>query len=344
MKKIAPVIALLALTLIVAAGCAAPPSDVDLSAPPQQGDLIEPSDYADEGNWLHVASQPDKPVDVFYLYPTAWTRQEGEPYVAAIDNRSMREGAPRNLVSQASAYEDAGNVFAPYYRQLDATYLLPLPQDEQKSYVYGVPYTDVVAAFDYYLEHFNDGRPFILAGHSQGSEMIKCLLIEYMQEHPDVYGRMVAAYVVGYSVTQQDLDDNPHLKFAEGPDDTGVIVSYNTEAPEIGGASPVALPGSVAINPLSWTRTDEPAAASLNLGSRFYDEAGGYEDVEGFADATVNLERGTVMCSTVDVDEFSFPEEMAALFPKGVFHASDYPFYYHNLRENAVLRAQSYLG
>ena len=37
MKKIAPVIALLALTLIVAAGCAAPPSDADLSAPPQQG-------------------------------------------------------------------------------------------------------------------------------------------------------------------------------------------------------------------------------------------------------------------------------------------------------------------
>lgn len=344
MKKVLSSIALFAFALLVFAGCASPQQeDGDIPAPPQRGDAIEPSDYTDEGNWLSIADEPDKPVDVFYLYPTAWTRQSDEPYVSTIDNASMREGAPGNLASQASAYEDAGNVFAPYYRQLDAMYLLPLSLEEQESYVYGVPYTDVVAAFEYYLEHFNDGRPFILAGHSQGSEMVKCLLIDYMKEHPDVYEHMVAAYVIGYSVTQQELDNNPHLKFAEGSNDTGVVVSFNTEAPEIEGASPVALPGSVAINPLTWTRTDEPAQASENLGSRFYDETGGYEDVAGFADATVNLERGTVVCSTVDVDEFSFPEEMAAVFPRGVFHASDYPFYYHNIRENAVKRAQSYL-
>lgn len=342
MKKIARIAALLLLTALIAAGCASAP-DGGSEAPPRQGDSIEPSDYADRGNWLSIAEQPEKPVDVFYLYPTAWTRQDGQPYVSAIDDASMRERAPFVFETQASAYEDAGNVFAPYYRQLDAGYLLSLPLEEQEPFAYGVPYTDVVAAFEYYLEHYNDGRPFILAGHSQGSDMVKCLLIDYMNDHPDVYERMVAAYVVGYSITQQELDEHHHLAFAEGPDDTGVIVSYNTEAPEIGGESPVALPDSVAINPLTWTRGDEPAPAEANLGSRFYDEAGGYEDVVGFADATVDLERGTVICSAADIDEFSPQGDASSLFPKGVYHASDYAFYYHNLRKNAVTRAQSYL-
>jgi hypothetical protein len=261
----------------------------EIPPPPAAGDVITPTDYSDADNWLSVSDAVHE-VDVFYLYPTAWTRQEGEPYYCDIDNESMRQTAPYDLLAQASAYETAGNIFAPYYRQLDAAYLLTLPIEEQEQYVYGVPYTDVTAAFEYYLENYNEGRPFILAGHSQGSEMVKLLLTDYMKDHPDVYGRMVTAYVIGYSITQDDLDSNPHLKFAEGPDDTGVIISYNTEAPEIGGASPVALPGSVSINPISWTRTEEPASADQNLGSRFYDrETGEYEDVYGLADAAVNL-------------------------------------------------------
>ena len=54
-----------------------------------------------------------------------------------------------------------------------------------------------------------------------------------MKDHPEVYSRMIAAYVIGNPVTQASLDNNPHLKFATGPDDTGVIISYNTEAPNV---------------------------------------------------------------------------------------------------------------
>lgn len=66
-----------------------------------------------------------------------------------------------------------------------------------------------------------------MAGHWQGSDVLLYLLSEYMKEHPDVYESMVTAYVVGYSVTEEYLAANPHLKFAVGVEDTGVFISYN---------------------------------------------------------------------------------------------------------------------
>jgi hypothetical protein len=72
-----------------------------------------------------------------------------------------------------------------------------------------------------------------------------------MKEHPEVYERMIAAYVIGYSITEDYLTQNPHLKFATGPDDIGVIISYNTEAPDVAaGVNPVVWPGALVINPI----------------------------------------------------------------------------------------------
>jgi hypothetical protein len=315
----------------------------DVPLPPTMNDTIVPTDYADEHNWLYITEQPEKQADVFYVYPTAWMRNEGDPYVCAIDNESMLKGAAENLLTQASAYEDAGNIYAPFYRQLDVMHFLPRPVEEANLYAFGIPYHDVVAAFEYFLNHYNNGRPFILAGHSQGSIMIRQLLKVYMKEHPEVYSRMIAAYVIGYSITEQDLDENPHLQFAKDADGTGVIISYNTEAPNRNTKNPTTLPGSVAINPVSWTLGTEYASVNKNAGSRFYDANGAWKDVPALADAAVNLERGTVICSSVDINEYSFQGVLSEVFPKGVFHNYDYPFYYHNIRENALRRTMNYL-
>jgi hypothetical protein len=50
------------------------------------------------------------------------------------------------------------------------------------------------------------------------------LLSGYLKQHPAVYRRMVAAYVIGDGVTRTYLAANPQLKFATGAGDTGVIV------------------------------------------------------------------------------------------------------------------------
>lgn len=191
------------------------------------------TDYSKSEHWLSLPASVDKEVDVFYIYPTAWQKvDKDDPNICDIDNPSMLNGSKIAFEGQATAFETVGNIYAPYYRQADGAHTLSLPSmEEQDKFTGGIPTSDVFAAFDYYIKHYNNGRPFIIAGHSQGSVIARFLLSEYMKENPDVYNRMIAAYIIGYSITDEYLAENPHLKFAEGPDDTGVIISYNTEAP-----------------------------------------------------------------------------------------------------------------
>ncbi|RDB62755.1 hypothetical protein C1878_06890 [Gordonibacter sp. 28C] len=343
---------LLAVCLFAAgaafAGCASEqPSTSDPSNSPTMvsdpDDLsasieYEPIDYADPARWIARPSETPLPVDVFYLYPTAWHKVSGgESNLCAIDNETLLEGAPKIFDEQATAFETAGNVFAPYYRQVDAAYYLSASESDQTKLLGGVPALDAYTALDYYFEHCNEGRPFILAGHSQGSNLLKYVLQDYMGKHPELKERMVAAYVIGYKVMGDEGFLGPDaFKFAEGPDDTGVVISYNTQAPEIEGANPVTEAGALGINPITWTRTSETAPASASKGARINGV-----DAGPLADATVDSARGALICSTVDPDDFG---SASGVFPKGVYHGQDYAFYYYDLRANAELRAATYLA
>ncbi len=314
------------LTAALVGGCAAG----------GEGGGTADADYANVENWAIVAQSPDKPVDVFLLYPTTY---QGEANVSEIGDAGMRAGASAWYERAGSAFETAGNIYVPFYRQMNAMWTLTLPEDERaEALSSGANKTDCIAAFEYYLQHYNGGKPFILAGHSQGASVLKEILFDYFAAHPEIADRMVAAYVLGYSVTMEDFERNPNMKFAEGANDTGVIVSWNTIAP---GADTenlqTLLPGSIAINPISWTRSEEPAAASDNLGS-FIDG----EKVMGLADAGVDTELGAVVCGA-DIS-YAMPEELSAAFGTGSFHTQDIGFYYFNIRENAENRVRTYLS
>ena len=234
------------------------------------------------------------------------------------------------------------NIYAPYYRQADAVYVLTSPLATQNKIVGGTPTTDAIAAFEYYLKHYNHGRPFILAGHSQGSNVLLFLLSRYLKHDPAAYHRMIAAYVIGYGVTHKFLARNPQLKFAEGANDTGVIVSWNTEAPGLTITNPVVQPGAIAINPITWTRTERPASAAESRGSLMADAAGNLKKVNHYADARIDKRRGVVVCDTCDVSVLS-PGTPGG-WPRGIYHIYDYPFYYFNLRQNAANRIQRFLS
>jgi hypothetical protein len=300
------------------------------------------TDYSKSEHWLSLPSSVEKEVDVFYLYPTVFQKvDKNEPNICNIDNKIMLQYSKLALAFQASAFEKVGNIYAPYYRQADAAYTLSLPVAEQEKVIGGIPTVDAIAAFDYYIKNYNQGRPFILAGHSQGSNVLLYLLSEYMEKNPQVYSRMIAAYVIGYSVTPQYLEKNSHLKFAEGPNDTGVIISYNTEAVTVDGKNPVILPNALAINPISWSRGEKMAMATENLGSIERNEKGEMVTLLTYADAQVDKKRGVVICSTTDVDKLSPGNPV---FPRGVYHHYDYLFYYYNIGENAATRTSNFLN
>jgi metallophosphoesterase (TIGR03768 family) len=288
------------------------------------------TDYSKTNHWLTAPATNMLPVDIFYLYPTSWTSTNSNSEVCAIDNPSMLQLAPQAFAKTATAFETVGNIYAPFYRQSNLTSNALVTEA-------GIPTTDTIAAFDYYIQHFNQGRPFILAAHSQGAYVLSKLLAQYMKDHPDVYARMIAAYVIGWPVTAQYLADNPHLKFAEGPDDTGVIISYNTQAPDVPpGFNPVlwGMVGTV-INPLTWTRDETLATTNQGFGSFMPDTNGVYVRVPQYADARIDITNGVLICSTADKDTIGV---------QGIYHNFDYPFYYFNIRSNAANRVTKFLG
>ena len=302
-------------------------------------DVNNVTDYSKQGNWLTADTSGSLPVDVFYLYPTAWQKGPDDSNYCSVDNVSMIKGANGAFNRQASAFIPVGNIYAPYYRQGDATYILTLPTiAQQDEAVRIIPAVDGVAAFNYYLDHYNKGRPFILAGHSQGSNVLLYILAQ-LKDQPEVLGRMVAAYVIGFSVTKDYLEQNPPLKFATGPDDTGVIISYNTEAEGVT-TSPLVRPGALAINPISWTLTDLEAPKEDNAGSiRPVTVAlSDLTPVKNLASAQVDTERGVVVCKSVDINKYSMQGV------PGVYHSYDYLFYFYNIRANAQNRVEKYLA
>jgi hypothetical protein len=308
-------------------------------------------DYSQKANWCNFP-EITKDIDTFYIFATEFilgSFEEGAPDYGSLDNEEMIQGMGVEYIGHATTYADSTNVFAPYYRQSGLKYAGEVYQRDGNidAALLGTPYDDIVAALDYYFEHYNEGRPFIIAGHSQGSALVKLVLFRYMKDHPEYYQRMVAAYVIGYAVTKEELETYPYLKFATGETDAGVIVSWNTEGPknaEVNAETVVLHPGGISINPLNWKLDETYAPASLNLGSLVVNQQTGEPEIADIgADAQINLARGSIITNAKGEQMPEDAAKVAAAFfgPDGR-HGEDYVFYYNNIKDNVAKRIATY--
>ena len=293
----------------------------------QNNNLTKATDYSQKTSWYKI-SEITKDVDTFYIYSTMYFgANEGDPDYATLDNAEMMAGINFEHAIKSSVFEESTNLFIPLYRQSSMKYAAEvfLKDGIIEAALTGIPYDDITAALDYYFENYNNGRPFIIAGHSQGSAILRLVLKHYFKEHPDYYKRMVAAYAIGYSITKDDLAANPHMKFAN--------VEANVPIPSV-----AILKNGVAINPLNWKLDETYAPASENLGSIVLDEKTGeteIRDIEG--DAQVCLARGTVVTNAKAV-----PNEMVDLAGPQCFHQDDYSIFYNNIKDNVAKRIAAY--
>ena len=304
-----------------------------------------PIDYSHKANWYKIP-EITKEFDTFYIYSTIFMgANEGDPDYATLDNPEMLAGIPLEHAIKSSVFEESTNLFIPLYRQSSLRHAFEAFEKGGNidAALIGIPYTDITAALDYFFEHYNNGRPFVIAGHSQGAAILRLVLKGYFKEHPEYYKRMVAAYAIGYSISKEDLDANPHFKFATGESDTGVIISWHAEGPKNVEAN-LPLPNliiardGVAINPLNWKRDETYAPASMNLGSMVMDQTGATAIRDIDADAQLCLARGTVITSAK-----ATPNEMTALAGPQCYHQDDYSIFYNNIKDNVAKRIAAYL-
>jgi hypothetical protein len=291
-------------------------------------------------------------VDVFFIHPTTFfsNSQWSQPLDNADTNKRTDEGTIRN---QASVFNGCCRIYAPRYRQMTFSGFLKASPDANAAL--DLAYSDVKRAFEYYLAHYNHGRPFIIASHSQGSRHAR-LLVEQMIDGSKLQDRMVAAYIIG---TWLDQDWFAHLKSVkpcQGATDTGCVITWSTLADDADGqamraafakrsgvtddavATSFAQHKFVCINPLSWSAGDATAPASLDLGGWVY----------GRGVTPRPPDPGLVSARCDDGGLYvSRPDDIAyriALLPGGNYHNYDYQLAYMNIRANAIARVNAFLA
>lgn len=295
-------------------------------------------DYADAGSWAYWRVGENKAVDLFIVCPTVDLGTDGHTNMSLTDE-NIKGNFTGALNMQRGIYEKNCRMYAPYYRQaVLADY--DLPANEAEPY-FNLAYKDVRAAFLYYMQHENNGRPFVLAGFSQGSEMCLRLLKEFGNEN-FVKNNMVACYAIGWRFTPQEAEKYPYIQPAKCADDLGKVIIFNSEAPEV--TSSAIVPEGVktfAINPLTWSCGSQKAPKTLNAGACFTDYSGAVvREVPQLTGCYIDSVRGTLKVTDVDKKEFvpGLP-----LFSEGVYHIYDYQFFYRNLQQNVNLRIKTFM-
>lgn len=295
-------------------------------------------DYADAGSWAYWRVGENKAADLFIVCPTVDLGTDGHTNMSLTDE-NIKGNFTGALNMQRGIYEKNCRMYAPYYRQATlADYTLP--RQDAAAY-FDLAYSDVRAAFLYYMHHENNGRPFVLSGFSQGAEMCLRLLKEFGNTD-FVKNNMVACYAIGWRFTPQEAEKYPYIQPAKCADDLGKVIIFNSEAPEV--TSSAIVPEGVktfAINPLTWSCGSQKAPKTLNAGACFTDYSGAVvREVPQLTGCYIDSVRGTLKVTDVDKKEFvpGLP-----LFSEGVYHIYDYQFFYRNLQQNVNLRIKTFM-
>lgn len=295
-------------------------------------------DYNNTAAWAYWRVGENKAADLFIVCPTVDLGTDGHTNMSLTDE-NIKGNFTGALNMQRGIYEKNCRMYAPYYRQATlADYTLP--RQDAAAY-FDLAYSDVRAAFLYYMHHENNGRPFVLSGFSQGAEMCLRLLKEFGNEG-FVKNNMVACYAIGWRFMPQEAAEYPYIQPAKCADDLGKVIIFNSEAPEV--TSSAIVPEGVktfAINPLTWSCGSQKVPKTLNAGACFTDYSGAVvREVPQLTGCYIDSERGTLKVTDVDKKEFipGLP-----LFSEGVYHIYDYQFFYRNLQQNVNLRIKTFM-
>ena len=149
--------------------------------------------------------------------------------------------------------------------------------------------------------------------------------------------QLVAAYIIGWSITGEDLRQNPTLTMCTSADQINCFISYNTVAEGRQKVAPTIRRGAIVTNPLTWTTTGEFAPATLNLGARFYNADGTSKVYPHFTPAQVKDSGLVAKPADPALVAFDSPT-----FPKGVYHPFDYSLFYENIKANVAQRIKAF--
>jgi hypothetical protein len=306
-----------------------------------QTTLPDALDYSKNNSWAALpGSYPDaliavvssneiKKADVFFIYPTLFSDKKDPAWNADVKDPEVRnEVIELSVANQASAFATAANVYVPFYRQAH----IKIFNEKHRELVgssWDIAYQDVKRAFEYYLKHYNNGRPIIIAGHSQGSMHGSALVKEFF-DGTALQDQLVAAYLPGAGVA---LDYFEELPLLTEPGAIGGFVSWNTY--KIGNVPKhryeTYYKGRSTTNPITWdasvSTTLKQHKGLLYYDKEVYPQSLNIELIDGMVWATVP----------------KVPKRFFMSFIKN-YHAFDINLFWKDISDNAELRTQNWIN
>ena len=310
----------------------------------QQTPIPDEPDYSKDSQWAALPwvsdnadlspdpslpnNQDDAKVDVFYIHPTTLTAKKAKKqWNARLNDIKLNEKTDKTAIKyQASSMNGAGKVYAPRYRQAHInSYYTRDTLSANKAF--DLAYSDITKAFDYYLEHYNKGRPFIIAAHSQGTQHAGRLIKERI-EGTLLKDRLVVAYLVGMPVPLGYFEDIP---LCEEPMEIQCFCSWRSY--KRGHYPDDYIPDEpIAINnPLSWKTNNDIVPKKYNEGAV----------LQNFNKIRPEIVDAEIHDGLLWMNKPKFP--WSFLFFTKNYHIGDYNLFYVNIRNNAILRTKSYL-
>ncbi|HUR31452.1 MAG TPA: DUF3089 domain-containing protein [Saprospiraceae bacterium] len=290
-------------------------------------EVVDSADAVAIPEWKNV--QATSPVDVFFIHPTSYIGKSGQnKWNADINDVKVNDDVDQAPIRyQATIFNGAGKVYAPRYRQAHLHAFFTKRKEDAKAAL-ALAYKDVTKAFKYYLDHFNHGRPFIIAGHSQGSLHGSTLIKDFVDGTP-LQKQLVVAYLPGWAIPKDFFQT---IKPCTSPEETGCFNSWRTVKE---GYLPrlLHMPGKniLVTNPVSWTLDPTPTRKEDQLG-------GILRDFNTMRTKLVSIRIYEDLLWSTKPD---FPG--AILLTKKNYHIADYNLFYADVRKNAQDRVRAYL-
>lgn len=305
-----------------------------------QKSVPEAPDYSYDKSWAvlpggypqellaFVDDSGSKKADVFYIYPTLLTNKKDTNWNSDVENLEIRKDIIEYPIAlQASAWAAAGNIYAPFYRQTHYRIFVE-PFKKQGLEAWELAYRDVSDAFAYYLEHYNQGKPIIIAAHSQGSFHAIRLLKEFFDGQP-LQKKLIVAYLAGANLFADEFKNIPLL---ETPNAVGGFVSWNTyKMNKFPKDYEMVFKGRATINPITWD-TSEIGSESLHRGLLFKNG-----DLYPNSLSTQTID-GLVWSSLPKI-----PNRFFMSFIKN-YHFADVNLFWKDIQQNALLRVEQWFA
>jgi len=273
-------------------------------------------------NPLRANHSVDSTADVFFIYPTSFTDPNDTGWNAGINDAFINAKTDySSILYQASAFNEF-RLFSPRYRQAHIRAYFTDDSAKAKA-AFDLAYEDIKTAFQYYLDHYNQGRPIIIASHSQGSTHAQKLLKEFFDGRP-LQKKLVIAYVVGMYMPENALNS---LKKCTDSLQTGCVCGWRTFRKNYEPEFVLKEKGtSVVINPLTWNDSAGFVNRTFNGGSILLK----------FNKIKKELVGAEVHDGILWIDRMHLP--LGFLIRRKNFHIGDINLFYMNIREDVKRR------